>query len=386
MAVAVLASLSASPVLARGFGLGGLIGGVRSALTRVLPLGIHRGHHPARYGHIQTAALEPQGMPDDRLGKPVARGQIVAAAALAGWRGGRASSGWWRHSDGSYGWVGPLFWPFAFDDIYDYAVFGDGAGFWGYGYRDIYAGIFAPYGQEDLARYRLDDSSGRRQRRNLSLQELCGETASEIAGRTIDQIQKTIQPNDVQREALGELANASSQAAYIIRASCPAQAALTAPDRLTAMQERVEAMITAMSRLRAPFAKLYDLLDDEQKARLNARAASRTTSVSGCGAEPSAALQWPVTEIEAGLHPDDTQRGALRMLQNASARAVDILNRACEAADALAPSARFSAASRRLIAMLQAVRQVKVAIGDCFATLSEAQKVQLEAIGPRRTS
>jgi len=152
------------------------------------------------------------------------------------------------------------------------------------------------------------------------------------------------------------------------------------------MQERVEAMITAMSLLRAPFANLYDLLDDEQKARLNARAASRTTSVAGgtgCGAEPSAALQWPVTEIEAGLHPDDTQRGALRMLQDASTRAVDILNRACEAADVLAPSLRFSAASRRLIAMLQAVRQVKVAIGDCFATLSEAQKVQLEAIGPR---
>ena len=389
IAVAVLASLSASPVLARGFGLGGLIGGVRSALTRVLPLGIHRGHHPARYGHIQTAALEPQGMPDDRLGSPVTRGQMVAAAALAGWRDGRASSGWWRHSDGSYGWVGPLFWPFAFDDIYDYAVFGDGAGFWGYGYRDIYAGIFAPYGQEDLASYRLDNSSNRRQRRNLSLQELCGEAASEIAGRTIDQIQQTIQPNDVQRAALGELANAFSQAAYIIRASCPAQAALTAPDRLIAMQERVEAMITAMSRLRAPFAKLYDLLDDEQKARLNARAASRKASVAGgagCGAEPSAGLQWPVTEIEASLHPDDTQRGALKMLQNTSARAVDILNRACEAADPLTPSARFSAASHRLIAMLEAVRQVKAALEDCFATLSEAQKVQLEAIGPRRTS
>ena len=386
IAVAVLTGLSASPALARGFGLGGLMGGVRSALTRVLPLGIHRGHHPARYSRIQTAALEPQGMPVDRLGSPVTRGQMVAAAALAGWRDGRASSGWWRHSDGSYGWVGPLFWPFAFDDIYDYAVFGDGAGFWGYGYRDIYAGIFAPYGQEDLASYRLDNSSGRRLRRNLSLQELCGEAASEIAGRTIDQIQQTIQPNDVQRAALGELANAFSQAAYIIRASCPAQAALTAPDRLIAMQERVEAMITAMSRLRAPFAKLYDLLDDEQKARLNARAALRKTSVAGCGAQPSAGLQWPVTEIEASLHPDDTQRGALKMLQNTSARAVDILNRACEAADPLTPSARFSAASHRLIAMLEAVRQMKAALENCFATLSEAQKVQLEAIGPRRTS
>jgi hypothetical protein len=36
--------------------------------------------------------------------------------------------------------------------------------------------------------------------------------------------------------------------------------------------------------------------------------------------------------------------------------------------------------------MLQAVRQVKAALEDCLATLSEEQKAQLEAIGPRRTS
>jgi hypothetical protein len=69
MAVAVLASLSASPVLARGFGLGGVIGGVRSVLAHVVPLGIHRGHRAARDGHIHTAALEPQGMPDAALGR-----------------------------------------------------------------------------------------------------------------------------------------------------------------------------------------------------------------------------------------------------------------------------------------------------------------------------
>ena len=387
MAVAVLASLSASPALARGLGLGSLLGGVRSVVARVLPLGVHRGHRPARDGHVQTAALEPQGMPDAALGSPSARGQIVAAAALAGWHDGRASSGWWRHNDGSYGWVGPLFWPFAFDDIYDYAVFGDGAGFWGYGYKDVYAGIFAPYGQEDLASYRQDNSSGRKQRRNVSLQELCGEAVNEIAGRTVEQIQQTIQqPNDEQRAALGELATASSQAAYIIRGSCPAQAPLTAPDRLNAMQDRIEAMITATSLLRAPFAKLYDLLDDDQKARLNARAASRKTSGAGCEAEPTAGLQWPVSEIEASLHPDHRQHVALEVLQNTSARAVDILNRTCQPADVPTPSARFSVANRRLIAMLQAIRQVKVALEDCLATLSEGQKAQLEAIGPRRTS
>jgi len=46
-----------------------------------------------------------------------------------------------------YGWVGPLFWPFAYFDIYDYAIWGSGFGapFWGYGHDDIYAGMFAPY-------------------------------------------------------------------------------------------------------------------------------------------------------------------------------------------------------------------------------------------------
>ena len=328
-------------------------------------------------------------MPDVRLGSPVARGQIVAGAALAGWHDGRASSGWWRHSDGGYGWVGPLFWPFAFDDIYDYAIFGDGTGFSGYGYRDIYAAIFAPYDQDDIASYRLDNSPGTKARRNVSLQQLCGEAVDEIAGRTIAQMQQVIQPNEAQGAALGEFAKASSQAAYIIRSSCPAQAPLTAPDRLTAMQDRIEAMITAMSLLRAPFANLYDLLDEQQKARLNERAASRRTAVTnttGCEAEASAALPWPAAEIEAGLHPDHRQLGLLEALQKTSERAVDILNRTCPPADALTPSARFSAANRRLIAMLQAVRQVKAALQDCFATLSDGQRAQLEAIGSKRTS
>jgi hypothetical protein len=327
-------------------------------------------------------------MPDDRLGSPVARGQIVATAALAGWPEGRAASGWWRHADGGYGWVGPLFWPFAFDDIYDYTVFDDGAGFWGYGYRDIYAAIFGPYGQGELASYRFDNASDGKPRRSVSLPQLCGEAVNEIAGRTVEQIQQAIQPNQTQGAALAEFAKASSQAAYIIRSSCPAQAPLTAPDRLTVMQDRIEAMITAMSLLRAPFANLYDLLDDEQKARLNARAASRKDAAvgGGCGTESSSGLQWPVDDIEAGLHPDHRQHVALETLQSTTARAVDIINRTCPQADSLTPSARFSAANRRLIAMLQAVRQVKAALEDCLAILSDGQKAQLEAIGPRRSS
>ncbi len=74
-------------------------------------------------------------------------------AGLRDHRGGR--NGWWRHGNGGYGWVGPLFWPFAYYDMYDYAMWGDAdyAPFWGYGYNDIYAGVFTPYGYDDLAGY-----------------------------------------------------------------------------------------------------------------------------------------------------------------------------------------------------------------------------------------
>ena len=71
-----------------------------------------------------------------------------------GWRNGRGN-GWWRHRHGGYGWVGPLFWPFAYYDLYDYAYYGYGydPSFWDYGYDDIYAGLFAPYGYDDLTGY-----------------------------------------------------------------------------------------------------------------------------------------------------------------------------------------------------------------------------------------
>ncbi|MGA2964473.1 MAG: hypothetical protein ABSD96_22655, partial [Candidatus Korobacteraceae bacterium] len=55
------------------------------------------------------------------------RAHITAAAATAGWHDGRdGENGWWRHGNGGYGWVGPLYWPFAYYDMYDYAMWGNG--------------------------------------------------------------------------------------------------------------------------------------------------------------------------------------------------------------------------------------------------------------------
>ena len=333
---------------------------------------------------------------DSGLGNPAVRRQIAAAAALAGWHGGHIANGWWRHGDGGYGWVGPLFWPFAIYDIYDYTIWGDGIGFWDYGYPDVYAAIFAPYGYDDLAAYTGPGPFGRRHRRVPPLQQLCGDDSREIAGLPIDQIQQAIQPNEAQRATLDDLANALISAAQMIRASCPTQTALTAPDRLAVMQQRIGAMSKAALAVQQPLGKFYDLLDDEQEARLNALAEDRRkmsaangvaeASAQGCSAAQPVALQWPADEIEARLHPNDTQRAALKVLQDANARAFDILSAQCLPKDAITPPARLDAVDGRLDAMQQAVNLVSAALKDFYATLSDEQKAQFEAIGQQRTA
>jgi hypothetical protein len=326
------------------------------------------------------------------LSNPAARGQIAAAAALAGWHGGHGANGWWQHGGGGYGWVGPLFWPFAYYDIYDYTIWGDN-GFWDYGYPDIYAGIFAPYGYDDISGYMAQRGRGRRHDRVPSLAQMCGDDSRDVAGLPIDQIEQAIQPNEAQRAVLDELANASIQAAQTIRAACPTQVASTAPGRLAAMQQRIEAMISAVALVRPPLEKLYGLMDDEQKARFNALAedqrkasASRASLAQNCAAAQSAAFQWPSSEIEAKLHLNDTQRAALQVLQDATAKATDMLRVTCQPDDVVTPPARLAALAKRLDIMLQAVKLVRAALENFYATLSDEQKAQFEAIGPKRTA
>jgi hypothetical protein len=101
--------------------------------------------------HAVVGALQNRAA----LFNPNTRAQIAATAATAGWHDGHGRDGWWRHRNGGYGWVGPVFWPFAYYDFYDYAMWGYGydGPFWDYGYADIYAGIFSPYGYDDLSGY-----------------------------------------------------------------------------------------------------------------------------------------------------------------------------------------------------------------------------------------
>ena len=341
------------------------------------------------------------------LVNPNTRAQLVATAATAGWLGGRnGRNAWWRHRNGGFGWVGPLFWPLAFYDIYDYALWGYGYDplFWDYGYDDIYAGMFYPYGYDDLAAYMppgsggsrvsVAQTSGGRTAVPNQLAQLCGDDSRDIAGLPIDQIQQSLQVNDAQRAALDNLANANVKAAQDIKAACPTKIPLTAPERLASMQERIEAMIAAVQTVHPALQKFYDLLNDEQRAQLNAlvqdqrrREAARNTNRSlaqSCGAAQPGVTDWPTAEIEARIRSTEAQRASLAALQQASAKAADLLRSSCPTAEPITPPARLEAVANRLDTMLQAIKMVRAPLDDFYAQLTDEQRAQFEAIGPAR--
>jgi len=390
-----LFSAPSSTAQARGLHMrigGGPVGVVRSVASLAI-----RGLHGRRGQRVRMASLHDEATgalsradvtrDADWVTKPVARVQVGAAAALAGWNGRRGASGWWQHGDGGYGWVGPLFWPFAYYDIYDYTLWGDGIGFWGYGYRDIYAAIFTPY--EDLTRY-MASLRSRRHGRLPSLAQICGDDPSEFASLPIKQIRQAIQLSEERRAAFDDLANASVEAAQMIRAACPAKVALTPSGRLAAMQQRLEAMKSAIARITTPFETFYELLDDDQKGKLaelssqRAPFAPKVPATQSC--TPSEALQWPGSEIEARLHLNDSQREGLDALQRMSALARNTLNFNCQPDENLDPPDRLATADTRLDAMLDAIKLLRPALEDFLATLSDEQKAQFATIGAKRTS
>ena len=63
-----------------------------------------------------------------------------------------------------------------------------------------------------------------------------------------------------------------------------------------------------------------------------------------------------------------------------------MLKASCQPSEAITPPARLEAAGKRLDVMLQAVKSVRAALEDFYGQLSQEQKAQFEAIGPRRSA
>ena len=183
--------------------------------------------------------------------------------------------------------------------------------------------------------------------------------------------------------------NASQKAAAIVKAACPTTAALTPTGRLAEMQARIEAMLHAVDTVRVPLEQFYDSLTDEQKAKLvgakptASKDVARTSPVQNCKA---ANAQWPQADIEKVVLPSPEQQVKLDALKDATAKAADLIAASCPGELPMTPPARLREIAKRLAAMLEAIKTVRPALQDFYASLNDEQKAQFNVIGQPGTA
>ena len=353
--------------------------------------------------------------------RPTVQFHGSAAGLFAGWpftRPGSSGSSGGDHagpqSGGFVGWFGPVFWPYAYDDIFAYAfwpldTFDYGEAFWAFAYDDLFEGIFwadsereAPHEIVAAAESDVPNVEDRSGAGALGLEgqsgefaQICGERPPGLSQWPILRIAQSVGLSREQRAALKGLQAAGAEAARVIKSSCPVEAPTTPVGRLDAMQDRVRAMLRAIDLVRPALENFYEPLNEAQKARFNitaAHAAGTADSIASAGGEnelvPQICTDHPgglsvqtVDRLEQVVRPTESQRGALEALRTAVARAAQILRDACPAGTPGNPPERLAAMQQRLGAMLEAASIVRPALQSVYDALSDAQKMRFNAIG-----
>ncbi len=302
----------------------------------------------------------------------------------------------WRHHQraGFVAWYGPVFWPYAYSDIFDYAFWPNGYddGYWEYAYDNFFDGMFwgAAGPPEDYA------SAGPAPPRAsyAGVQELCTQPGTGITAWPFADIERKVGLNDDQKSLLGDVRKAAADAAATFKASCPANSAfpLTPPGRLQAMTARLQGTLDAVTLVHPALDKFYASLSDEQKERFNTLGPKRMAN----NAEANAALpqdakscteakpglaNLPIEKIADVVKPTDAQADGLKQLQDATNKAVSVLQAACPEDVPLTPPGRLAAMETRLQAMVEAAKTVKPALDGFYASLDNEQKARFDRIG-----
>ena len=219
------------------------------------------------------------------------------------------------------GFIGPLFWPYAYDDFLNYTFYPYAYdAFWPGAYDDVYDGITGVYGAGIAPGY----------------------------------------------------AGSATGPAYV------------------GTSGRLSAMLEAVRTVRAPLAKFYALLNDEQKARFNALSSGEDQNEPGrrrslsvlCSERVSGISSVPIRRMELTVRPDEGQRASLRALQDAIAQAGELLKTDCPTYRPITPVVRIDAMEQRLDTMLRAINIVQPALQKFYGSLTDEQKERFNRLAP----
>lgn len=323
-------------------------------------------------------------------------------------RYGRWNRGW------GYGWYGPVFWPYAYGDIFAFALwpYDYYDPFWDYGSDWILSSLFWPGGEPGYFSYGggydygdiygVNAGAPRGRRTSVATasvpapqqQDACGSLAPGVAELPMARIQKAIAPTtDEQRAALGDFNEALANGADLMKQACPAEAPLTPPAKLQAVTRRLTAMKTAINEVRPSLDKLYGVLSDDQQRRfdralLAAQPKGKSaTKASGldvaqlCNDRGPSFANLPAAQIERAVDLNDAQRGKLDALKAASTKAADISKSGCLTSMPSTVGGRLDATAKRIDALLQATNTLQPAVDDFYASLSDEQKARFNSVG-----
>lgn len=280
------------------------------------------------------------------------------------------------------GFVGSMFWPYAFNDLIDFTFWPYAYdAFWPRAYDDVFTGIYGGYAPEHyLPDYgmRTGDES-----------EICLGQARTFINFPIKRIARQVAPSEQQKALLDELKTATAKAVGILQDACPTELPSTPPGRIAAILTRVEAMLQAVEVVRPALEKVYQSLTDEQKERFNiidqdieAAHQPRLGTDGLCSVVLEGNEKLPVEQVKTRLQLSSDQELRFKELAEASAKAADILNASCHSNEALTPTARLAAISDRLDGVLQALERVRGPLDRFYQSLDDQQKARFNRLGP----
>jgi hypothetical protein len=349
----------------------------------------HRALRRPRIG-----AVNPQAARRGRFAAP------YAAQTRANWRAHRyhyaPRRAWHRGYPAAFvAWYGPVFWPYIYSDIFYYAFwpYGYEVGYWAYVYDDFIDSLF--WGERGPPDEYVEYAAPPRSRpRSAAVKDLCEDPGTGITAWPFREIERKVHLNEEQKRLLGDVRVAAKKAADVFKTSCPARYAfpLTPPGRLRAMTSRLQATVEAVQTVRPVLSAFYDSLSDEQKERFNelgpgrlrnspeVTAALPSDSMT-CSAAKPGLTNLPIEQIDAVVKPTDEQAKALDSLEDATQKAVSILQAACPDEIPLTPPGRLGAMEQRLQAMIDAADTVKPALDEFYGSLSSEQKARFNRIG-----
>jgi LTXXQ motif family protein len=292
------------------------------------------------------------------------------------------------------GWVGPLAWPTAYEDIVGYTVWPNdfGGDFRQHGFGDIVATIIGPLKAPAPT---VVGTTGP-ETVGAAPGNACDDTSTKQTDWPGAQISQMITLTPEQKTALDNLQAATNHAIKTIKSGCIDAANRPPTQRLTELEERLWQVQNAGSLIRAPLKAFFDTLTPEQKAKFTvqtppppqerrgdprAAAGPMGRQYQACAAQGLGDADRLIKQIQEAVRPTPEQRSGLEAFGKTASDMAKLLIASCAQPTPADPVARLDAADGRLIAMNYAATNVDVALNAFYGGLTAEQKARFDGLG-----